>query len=380
MFTGFSTSQMLLGFLTIMREIKLNLILTIFSVTVKLILTAIGVKLTVLGSASAAAVIISSILVDFTVIAVIVIKMKLYKTIKPKAFSKRTFKKFFSYGVPIAGMGFAMSLLSLSDRYVLLFSLGNEIGLEKNGIYAANYSLASAVFTALMIGMMRGVYPNILKTWKHNDKSMSMSLLTQGMRNYVLIAMPCAAGLSILSGMVSGLLETKYHCGSNVIIWVSTGMFFLGLTEYTNKPWELTAKTRPAFINSLICGVFNITVNLIFIPVYGYMTAAVTTALSYFLYFLISAIGGRRVLKYNVPVRSIMRIACSCIAMGLVVYGLQQVLSLWQVSKIIILIAAVSCGAVTYGLVMYLTGEVKKEFEQIWVRLTSGLLFTRHKL
>lgn len=375
MFTGYSTNLVLSGFLTAIRDIRLNLFLTVFSVTAKVILASIGVKLTALGSSTPAAVILSSILVDFTVILIITLKKKLYKIISLRIFSRMTFKKLFSYGVPIAGMGIAMSLLNLSDRYVIIFSLGKELGSVQNGIYVANYSIASAVFSALMVGMMRGVYPNILKNWKQNDRKMAMSLLTQGIRNYILIALPCAAGLGLLSGMVSGLLGEAYHSGSDVIIWVSAGMFFLGLTEYANKPWELASRTFRPFLNSLVCAVLNITVNLIFIPVYGYKTAAVTTALSYFIYFLISLLGGRRVLKYVIPAASIMRIALSCGVMGLAVYGLQHLLTLWQVNGMIILIASVCCGVAAYGLLLYLTGEIKNEFAQIRARasrLVSG--------
>lgn len=372
MFTGYSTNLILSGFLTAIREIRLNLLLTVFSVTAKVILATIGVKLTVLGSSTPAAVILSAILVDFAVILIITLKMKLYKIISVRVFSKTTFKKLSFYGIPIAGMGIAMSLLNLSDRYVILLSLGKEIGSIQNGIYVANYSIASAVFSALMVGMMRGVYPNILKNWKQNDRDMAMSLLTQGIRNYILIALPCAVGLGIISGRVSGLLGEAYHSGSSVIIWVSAGMFFLGLTEYANKPWELTSRTFRPFLNSLICAVLNITINMIFVPVYGYITAAITTALSYFIYFLISLLGGRRVLKYSIPAGSIAKIVLSCSIMGVVVYGLQHLLALWQVNGVIILIASVGSGAASYGLVLYFTGEVKNEFAQIRARSPFG--------
>lgn len=373
MFTGYSTSQMLLGFLTAMRQIKLNLVLSVFTVTAKVILASVGVLLTPLGAATPAAVIIAGILVDFAVVLIIFVRMKLNSLINLKAFSKVTFKKFFFYGMPIAGMGLAMSLLNLSDRFVIIFSLGKEIGSAKNGIYAANYSMASAVFTVLMIGMMRGVYPNILKTWKNNDRELSMSLLTQGIRNYILIAMPCVIGLSVLSDMISKtVLDPKYHSGSNVIIWVSIGMFFLGLTEYSNKPWELTSRTSPALLNSLICGFLNITANLLLIPVYGYMTAAVTTAISYFIYYLISTIGGRRALNYKLPVKSTLKIFISCAIMGAVVVLLKNALSLLKLHNALILIASVGCGAVIYGVVLYLTGEIKGEVGQIVKKLSSA--------
>ncbi len=371
MFTGFSTSQMLLGFLTAVRQIKLNLILSVFTVTAKVVLASAGVMLTPLGSSTPAAVIIAGILVDFTVILIIFTRMKLYSFINLRVFSKATFRKFFFFGMPIAGMGLAMSLLNLSDRFVIIFSLGKEIGSVKNGIYAANYSLSSAVFTVLMIGMMRGVYPNILKTWKNNDRQMSMSLLTQGIRNYILIAMPCVIGLSVLSDLISKtVLDSDYHSGSNVIIWVSIGMFFLGLTEYSNKPWELTSRTLPALLNSLVCGLLNITVNLLFIPVYGYMTAAVTTAISYFIYYLISTIGGRRALTYKLPVKSTVKILISCAIMGGVALFIKNGLNLLKLPNVLILAVSVLSGVIVYGVTLYLTGEIKYEVGQIIRRLS----------
>jgi len=370
MFTGYSTSQMLLGFLTALRQIKLNLILSVFSVTAKLVLASAGVLFTPIGASTPAAVIIAGILVDFTVVSIILVRMKIFSFINPGAFSKATFRKFFSFGMPIAGMGLAMSLLNLSDRFVIIFSLGREAGSVQNGIYAANYSLSSAVFTVLMIGMMRGVYPNILKTWKNSDRQTAMSLLTQGIRNYMLIAMPCVFGLSVLSDMISKtVLDTEYHPGSSVIIWVSVGMFFLGLTEYGNKPWELTSRTMPALLNSLACGLLNITVNLLFIPVYGYMTAAVTTAISYFVYYLVAAIGGRRVLKYKLPVGSAVRILVSCVVMGGAVLFVRKALNMLGLPSVLILAVSVLTGVIVYGAALYVTGEIRNETRQIIKKL-----------
>jgi len=375
MFTGFSTSQMLLGFLTAVRQIKLNLLLSVFTVTAKVILASAGVLFTPLGSSTPAAVIIASVLVDLAVVSIIFVRMKLYSFINPRVFSKATFRKFFFFGMPIAGMGLAMSLLNLSDRFVIIFSLGREIGSVKNGIYAANYSLSSAVFTVLMIGMMRGVYPNILKTWKNNDRQMSMSLLTQGIRNYILIGMPCVFGLSVLSDLISKtVLDAEYHSGSSVIIWVSIGMFFLGLTEYSNKPWELTSRTFPALLNSLLCGILNITVNLLFIPVYGYMTAAVTTAISYFIYYLIATVGGRRALTYKLPVASAVKIFIACSVMGAAALFIKNRLSLNNLPNVIILAVSVLSGVIVYGVVLYLTGEIKDEARQIARKLLPDKL------
>ncbi len=359
MFISYNTTQILFSLLGSLRRIKLNLAMSIYSISARLILTCIFVLLLKLGTNTAILAIISSLAIDITVIAIIVWRMEIYKKINIRIFSKRVFNKFLQFGMPLMGVGLTMSLLNMSDRFVI----GAAKGLTEVGIYTANYSIASAVFTMILMAVMRGVYPSILKAFKKSDKELTEDLISHAVRYFILIALPAAVGLAILSGRIAHLLlDSRYWDGSFVMIWVSAGMFFLGLTEYCNKAWELTSSTKTMLRNSLISAVFNITVNIIFIPQFGYQVAAYSTTLAYILYFMLSFFGGRKILTWHLPIKSYARIIFSNAMMAIILILLIK----FTASTKLMLFIEVIAGGITYFLCLYFSKEIRYEVDKLF--------------
>ncbi|MEG6611316.1 polysaccharide biosynthesis C-terminal domain-containing protein [Pseudoclostridium thermosuccinogenes] len=355
MLLGYSATRILFSLLGAARIIKLNLILSVLSAGLKLVATIVLVKAFNMGIFGA---VLGNILVDSLSVFIIIWRLKLHNYIRLGFFSKRILNKFIKYGFPLVGLSLTMSMLNMSDRYIVRFFKGAS----QQGIYAGNYAVASAVFTMILFAVMRGVYPTILKSWKANDKSRTEEMLSHAVRYFLLIAVPSAVGLSVLSPYIARvMMEPEFHEGSSVIIWVSTGMFLLGLTEYCNKAWELTSSTGRIFKNSLIsCGV-NIAANLILVPIYGYKAAAVNTALAYLVYFLLAYTMGRKILKWTIPALVLARIFGSAGIMALVICAITAAVDV----NLPILILLVLIGAATYFSVLFLTGEIKGEVRQI---------------
>jgi O-antigen/teichoic acid export membrane protein len=372
MFMAYNTAQILFSLLGAIRRIKLNLVMAVLSVTAKLILTIILIYTFKSNKVSPIGAVISNAIVDSIVSAVIVIRLGLYKHVSFKLFSRKIFRKFMDYGIPIMGVSLTMSLLNLSDRFVIIFSLGSKRGAEQAGIYAANYSIASAVFSMILMAVMRGVYPMILKTWRQSNKEQTEMLLSQAVRYFLLVSVPVAIGLSVLSSTIARLLLGKdFYQGWFVMIFVSVGMLFLGLTEYSNKAWELTSKTKVVLKNSFISGLTNLAINIAFIPFYGYKIAAISTALSYVLYFILSITGSRKVLKWRLPIINYARIIGSGALMGAI---LLLIIFLKQ-PTLLSLLWLVPFGAAVYGGCLYITKEVEPEIKHV-----AGWLKNRKKI
>lgn len=186
-----------------------------------------------------------------------------------------------------------MYILNISDRYIIrLFTSESELG-----IYIPNYGIASAAFTMLTYGLSKGFYPNLLEVWRTERDNLPKvsAMLSAGIKNYVFLALPAALGMILLSQEInSHLIAKSYASGYSVIGIVALGMFFLGLAEYSNKEWELLKDTKPIFWNSLIVALLNLILNFIFIPKYGFVGAAYTTAFS-FLFIFSSVLGGEKI-------------------------------------------------------------------------------------
>ncbi len=356
MFFTYSTTQILFSMLAAVRRIKLNLVLSIFSVSAKLGITTLFVSFNLFGRDVVTA-ILSNVLVDLFVITVISSRLKLLSFLTFKMFSKKIFYKFLKYSLPLIGVNITMGILNVSDRFVIKPILGSA----EVGIYSANYQIASAVFSMIQLAIMRGVYPMIIKTWKQNERSHTEDLMGQAVRYYLLVSLPAVVGLSILSGPVARILSPKYYEGRYIIILVSVGLFFWGLTDYSNKAWELTSNTKPVLRNSLMCAIFNISFNIAFVPVFGYFAAGVSTALCYMLYLAISLKGSSKILKWKISAISCSRITASSLLMGLVLYFCTRYVS----HSLISLIWMIPSGALVYAVCLALSRELGAEIQQI---------------
>lgn len=363
MFITYNTMQIFISLLSATRRTKLLLFTSICSVAAKLLLTVFFVYQYKTNSFTPAAAVLSNILVDSSIILLIGFRLKITRYIRFSFFSSKVLKKFFAYGMPLVLVNMTNSLLSLSDRYIIT----PFAGADQLGIYHANYTISSTLFTLILSAVMRGVFPVILKNWRQNTKEQTEQLLSQAVRYYLMISLPALFGLCVLAKTISSLfLDKAYFENGFVIIWVAAGMFFFGLAEYSNKAWELNQKTRPLFFNSLISSVVNITINLLLVPVFGYRVAAVSTALSYLLYLLLSLIRSRKILKIHFKLPSVIKILTSCILMSIVVYLLIRVFS----PSVVVLLAIVLLGVLVYFVSLFLLKEIASEVNTFlqWVR------------
>lgn len=355
MFISYGLSQILLNLLVAIKRVKLNLVLSVCAALCKLIFTVI---LTKLYSNTVVTILISHATVDLMMGIIVIIRLQMYKAINIKQFSKETLLIMLNYGYPLIGMSLTMFVLNISDRYVITYFYKEDYV----GIYTANYSLASAVFTMLMMGIMRAVYPNLLLAHNTGDKDKTEELLSQGVRYYLMIALPSAVGLFLLSKPITQLLLAKsYQVGYSVIGWVAFGMMFLGLTEYCNKAWELTSNTKTILVNSLISGIVNLILNIIMIPRFGYEFAAITTCLSFVIYFVLSFFRGRSILRWKLNVATLVKLVVSVIGISMFILGIQQYLEYTMLKLLIVIFVCI----VIYIALLFITGELKEEKQMI---------------
>lgn len=360
MFITYGTNLLCTNILVVKRKIKLNLWLSLGSTILKLLTTLILIRL--FGS-KIQWILIPNIVFDALCIFITVYKLDILKYISYSKNSVDILKSFTVYGLPIIGLTFSTSVLYNSDRYIIQFIINSSAV----GIYYANYSLMSSAFSMLSNAVMKGSYPSILKAWSEKNKPKTIELISQAVRHYLLLAIPAIVGISVLAENVAkAVLEPAYVEGYTVMKWVAIGMTFSALTEYSNKYWELEVNTKVIFKYSLISGIINILLNIILIPLFGYKVAAITTAVSFFVYFMLSFCSSYRHFKWTLKFINYARILFSSIFMGIV---LKLLLIIMPVSFIYIIITVI-VGIFIYLICLWITGEIKGEIEVLknWKR------------
>lgn len=352
MFIGFSLVQFLLPLLAFMRRIKLNLLLSVSSNLIKLVLTYLFIKILKNNDVTPVAALLGYGITDLAVAVIIISRINVFKHLKMGKVKKEIFNTLFLFSLPFLGVNITTALINQSDRLIIQPLAGDT----QLGIYSANYAIPSMVLLLISTGVMRGVYPVLLKSFDRNEPKQAAELLSQAMRYYLLIALPAVTGLVSLSGRVSGIfLGDKYFENGYVISVVAVGLLCSGLVEYSNKAWELSADTRPIFRNTVISAGINIIINIVFIPVYGYRTAAVSTLLSFLLYLCLSVAGSRRKIRWYVKWSSLLKIVFACISMFLCLHVLKLILPVNLISLVLMVVS----GAFVYFVALLVSGELK---------------------
>jgi len=103
------------------------------------------------------------------------------------------------------------------------------------------------------------------------------------------------------------LANKSYHNALEIIPFITIGYFFLATHDVYKRHFGFTKKTKYLFIAPLISGLLNIVLNLVFIPIYGYMAAAINTLVSYFSMAVIAWFLVKYSLKFHAtPVRCLI--------------------------------------------------------------------------
>lgn len=277
-------------------------------------------------------------------------------------FSKPLFQKFLKYGVPLMGVSISVALLNQIDKYLVVGFFGNV----QYAYYSSNNSIAAGIFTMISVGIMRGVYPAVLRGWREGGVSEAKPLLDQGVRLYLLLALPAVAGLSAVSVPLSQFLfKSGYEVGAPVIAYTALAMLFMGLTEYANKAYELEQATVHVLQNSAMAAAIKIIASILLLKTFGFVGGAMGSVVAFASYFAITCLRVRHRFLFYVPAKHLVRILVSTALCGAAAYGA----TLLPVGNLARLGCAVVAGGGVYAVAIVTCGEARAEFDAIVAKL-----------
>ena len=269
-------------------------------------------------------------------------------------FSKVMLKKLLAFGVPLMGVALCTALLNLIDRFLVLGIYGDEVF----AVYSSNVSIPSSIFNMLSVGVLRGVYPAVLRAWRESGRDTARGLLSAGVRLYMLIAFPAAFGLTAVALPFTRIFfDSGYDAGAPAIGLMSFTMVLMGLTEYANKGFELEQNTRPVILNSAAATVIKVVSSVILIQKIGFLGGAVGSVIALGSYFLITAVRVRRYFMWQIAPRTFFSILLSSVLCGATAFGC----TLLPVNDFVRLALAIVLGGLTYLVCIIGSGEAREE-------------------
>ncbi len=207
-------------------------------------------------------------------------------TLKP---SKEYMTYALCFGLPIIFHLISGVILNSFDQVMV----NKIIGTYEAGIYAFSYKVG-AIFQIFIMGLNQAWVPVFYKKLKDKE----YGDIEKTAKKYVLIVSAFGILITLLSPLIVKVLApASYSVGLSLIPIILIGFLFQFLYFiYVNYSFY-EKRTGMIAIITMICGLTNVGLNYIFLPQYGYVAAAWTTAISYGLFFLLNYINVRISIK-----------------------------------------------------------------------------------
>ena len=231
-------------------------------------------------------VLLSSIYIDIVVLIFILLFVRKNLAFSIRSISRKTLMVLYRFGSIGLIANFCFLLISSSDRYIIaLFCTVDDVG-----IYNQVYNISQLSVVALVTVFFNTVNPKLNKELEVNFEG-SNQLSSNYLFVLLLFGLPIITYFSLFSKQIAYvLLGEEFRGGYTIMPYVFISAFLYGLFLFIEIKFKFAEKLKDIAIGMIIASIINVGLNFIFIPMYGYKWAAITTFISYlflFLYFYI---------------------------------------------------------------------------------------------
>lgn len=222
-------------------------------------------------------------------------------------------RKFAGYGFPLVGWYFASTTIGLFDRFLLESFWGSG----QVGIYSANYTIVYSGLGLVCTPLLTAAQPMLMRMpgdtpeqWKAiEDKIRHFSRL------YIGCCVPFAFFVLAYYKQINAIfLGPEFRQGAVVVPILLAGFLIWNFGLYGQKGYEIRYKSNVMLLFIGIAVAACIGFNLLLIPKYGYLGAAVSNVLAYTVYPLLIYTFSRNYIRWSIPWLSVLRAAIASVA------------------------------------------------------------------
>jgi O-antigen/teichoic acid export membrane protein len=254
-------------------------------------------------------------------------------------------RPYLAFGLPLLPIGLFDMLINSSDRYVIGFFKGAAAV----GIYSATYSIGLLAVVCLF-PITYILSPTIFKLFDEGKIDKVKVYLSYSLKYFLLFSIPSVFGLTVLARTILKTFATSEFVLFNsmfIVLWVALSTIFYGVQAIYGQIIMVQKNTK-FFIFVFWAGfVVNLILNIIFVPYFGVLAAAVTTALAYCLVAFLTYFESIKYIKFKVDFIFIAKSILASFVMAVAIYFVNPV----GLVKILLMVMS---GAIIYFVVLFL--------------------------
>lgn len=276
---------------------------------------------------------------------------------------KATAKKLFKFGLPV----FIGSLGSIILGYTDTLTLTYFSGAKEVGVY--NVVMPTSMLVTYFSGAIVGVFsPILIELWVKKDlKLMEYSIIK--IYKYILcIIIPVAFMIASFPDLIIKTLFGAIYPNQALTLQIlSIGVIFFGLSmlnfQIINAFEKPILTTKVVYITAL----FNFILNILLIPRYGIIGAAIPTLISYIIMMIMSLYFVKKEITLRFPVKKYFLIIINGIIFISIIYLLKNALTtnIWLESIISVGVACAIYAFLTFFMKIITIDEIKEIMNSI---------------
>jgi O-antigen/teichoic acid export membrane protein len=230
--------------------------------------------------------------------------------IKP-VFERAIWLRMINYSFPLLIAGLSGSINDALDKVILRRIIGEKTGLETVGEYGAGYKIA--VLMALFIQMFRfAAEPFFFERARHKNAKETYAFV---MKYFIIIMLIVYLAINLYISGFQLIIGKDFREAIKVVPIVSMAYLFYGIYINHSIWYKLNDMTRYGVYITLIGASITILINVLFIPVYGYMASAWAHTASYGSMIIMSFLLAQKHYRIEYKMRRLMPYFILAIAM-----------------------------------------------------------------
>ena len=261
------------------------------------------------------------------------------------------FKTYTDYSVPLIPGYISYWVVESSDRYLIGILLGSAFV----GYYSPAYMLGS-VISLMVMPFPSMLLPMLSRYYDQNDFESVKIYFEYSIKLFLGIGIPSVFGLSLLSFPLL-LIISNFEIASNGFIItpiIALGSLIFSVYLIFVIIISLEKKTKIISIIWFICSIVNIIGNLLLIPIFGIVGAALITFITYTIALIFVFYFTSRYIKIKMDLKFISKSIFSSVLMSLCLYLLNPM-------GLVSILISIFIAIIIYSLLMFILKSLTTE-------------------
>ena len=189
------------------------------------------------------------------------------------------------YSLPLTPNSVIRWVTDSSDRYMVTYFMG----LSAAGIYSASYGIGNLI-NFIIIPIQFILFPELSRLYNQGKHTEAAVYINRSLKYFLYAAIPATFGLSFLSTALLVTITTpEFASGSNSIPFIAVSGLLAGVFQILINITHLVKRTKFNLFIQIFAASLNVVLNIMLIPSFGIVGAAIATFASYLLMVIICA-------------------------------------------------------------------------------------------